>query len=580
MSRLIDIDSKLLSTINEYKNKILEFLFSGNDELIDIWLDEKDIVFDPLKFKNLFQGDWSRKDLFPNNEHIGLDLDRVFLDKKNNPKQTISQTRLFNELSKELSRPISNEYIHNFNPNLYFLLFDKFNKTKFTKNIKGKIVSFYIRPYSIDDDNNKIIGIRFDDELKNYIRDEILRIIELHSMFIFNPSIKNTKIMNREKFSKIFIENTVIQYHCETENIYLKNRFIDFTYIIDENTENKLTYKTKAFFEIMEKHHDQIADKLRLIDILMMENASCLDINIKDRKTMIDYFQEFLPIFLKLLYKSGHEYEAIVIFMVEIHKLQEREAIFSVQMKRDMLDNHLVSIHKLPIFNPGTITVDMILKNLANEFDFDDDFIDWKTIWKEKKEIVKSKLKDIPKNKYMQNFIKLIHLKEFLILTNEGIRKVISKLSSDIWPDQKDYWRYQNKLESKYIDTIQSFMSDDTNNIITEYFCQYEYLDRLKIFSIDKYNRTRKNITTDNKLLRELDIKKLHDNLPFLKYEVGKFVKWNNYVERIFSHLSEEERYELKNKNSIDIHEIYKQDIIVNYTLMSPVMIQKINNIK
>ena len=54
MSRLIDIDSKLLSNIDEYKNKILEFLFSGNDELIDIWLDEKDVVFDPLKFKNLF----------------------------------------------------------------------------------------------------------------------------------------------------------------------------------------------------------------------------------------------------------------------------------------------------------------------------------------------------------------------------------------------------------------------------------------------------------------------------------------------------------------------------------------------
>jgi hypothetical protein len=221
----------------------------------------------------------------------------------------------------------------------------------------------------------------------------------------------------------------------------------------------------------------------------------------------------------------------------------------------------------------------MILKNLANEFNFYDDFIDWKIIWKEKKEIVKSKLKDIPKDKYMQNFIKLIHLKDFLSLTNEGIRKVISKISSDIWPDQKYYWRYQNKLESKYIDTIQSFMADDSNNIITEYFCQYEYLDRLKIFGIDKYNRTKTRVNSNIKNLNELGIKKLHNNLPFLKYEEGKFVKWNNYVERIFSHLSEEERLELKNKNSIDIHKIHNQDILVNYTVISPSTIQKLNNL-
>lgn len=580
MSQLFNIDPKLVDAIENIKDKILKFLFSENDELIDIWLDDQDVAFDPLKFKNLFQGDWSRKDLFPNNEHIGLDLDRVFLDKKYNPKQTISQTRLFDELSRELCRPVSNEYVHNFNPNLYFLLFDKFNKTKFTKKIKGKTESFYLKPNGIEDENDKIIGIRFDDELKNYIRDEILRIIELHSMFVFNPSIRNTLIMNKEKFSKIFVENAVIQYHCDTENIYLKkNAYIDFAYVINKNKENKSAFKTKAFFEILESYHNKFADQLRSIDILMMEKASCLDINIKDMKTMVDYFQEFLPKFLKLLYKSGHEYEAIVIFMIEIHKLQEREAIFSVQMKRGMLDNHLISLHKLPIFHPGTITVDMILKNLANEFDFDDDFIDWKTIWKEKKEIVKSKLKDIPKDKYMHNFIKLIHLKELLTLTNEGIRKVISKLSSDIWPDQKDYWKYQNKLESKYIDTIQCFMSDDSNNIITEYFCQYEYLDRLKVFGIDKYNKTKTRVSSNIKNLNGLGIKKLHNNLPFLKYEEGKFVKWNNYVERIFSHLSEEEKLELKNKNSIDIHKIHNQDILVNYTVISPSTIQKLHNL-
>ena len=186
MSQLFNIDSKLVDAIEDFKDKILEFLFSGKEELIDIWLDDQDVVFDPLKFKNLFQGDWSRKDLFPNNEHIGLDLDRVFLDKKYNPQQTISQTRLFDELSRELCRPVSNEYVHNFNPNLYFLLFDKFNKTKFTKNIKGKTESFYLKPNGIKDENDEIIGIRFDDDHNKYFRDEILRIIELHSMFIFN----------------------------------------------------------------------------------------------------------------------------------------------------------------------------------------------------------------------------------------------------------------------------------------------------------------------------------------------------------------------------------------------------------
>ena len=104
-------------------------------------------------------------------------------------------------------------------------------------------------------------------------------------------------------------------------------------------------------------------------------------------------------------------------------------------------------------------------------------------------------------------------------------------------------------------------------------------IDRLKVFGIDKYHRTKKIVNSDKKKLNEFGIKKLHDNLPFLKYEEGKFVKWNNYVERIFSHLSEEERLELKNKNNIDIHEIHKQDIIVNYTVMSPSMIQKLNTI-
>jgi len=571
--------SKLQDVFEDMKDKIINFLFSGNDKLIDKWLDDQDVEFDNSKFINLFQGDWSRKDSFPNNKYIGLDLDKVFLDKKFNPNQTISQTRLFKELSNEIcrSQPYKG-YNHNFNPNLYFLLYDKFNKKQFTKNIKGEQVQFYLKPIGLEDDNNKIIGIYFDDEHKKYFRDEILRIIELHSMFIFNPSIRNTKIIRNDKFSKIFIENAVIQYNCETENYYKKNKYIDFAYVIEENKENRSSIKTKSFFEIIESHHSIFEDKLRLIDILLNnEETSFLEINIRKMKAITDYFQEYLPNFLKLLYKSGYEYEAIVIFMVQIHKLQEREAIFGVQMKREMLDNKLNSIPKLPIFNSG-IKIDDILIDLANEFDFNNDFINWKNIWEENKEMVKLKLKDTPKVKYMQNFIKLIHLKDFLTLTNEGVRKVISKLSSDIWTEQKDYWKYQNKLESKYIDTIESFMSSD-KNILIEYLHQYHNLDQLKNFGIDKYNRTKSRIITDTKKLKELGIRKLHDKLPFLQYEEGAFVKWNNYIDRIYFNSTEEERVELKNKNINDIHKYCDQDLIVNYTVMSPSLIQKLNKL-
>jgi hypothetical protein len=308
----------------------------------------------------------------------------------------------------------------------------------------------------------------------------------------------------------------------------------------------------------------------------MVENADSLEVNIKEIKSSFIYFKEYLPKFLKLLYKAGHQYEAIVIYMVEIENLDINNVIFSIQMKKDMLDNRLNTFANIPIFDSISINTDIIITNLAEEFDFENDFKLWKSIWKNNKKKINKLLNKLPDNKYMHNFIKLIYLKDHLILTNDGIRKILSKLSSKIWPNQINYWKYQNQIESKYIDTLENFMTDDKNNLVHYFFCQYEYIDRLTIFNIDKYNNIRNFINSNPKILKNHKISHLHYDLPFLQADTGKFVKWNNYVNRIFAHYTPEQKEQLKYKNSQYIHYICGQDIITNYSVISPIMIQKL----
>lgn len=120
-------------------------------------------------------------------------------------------------------------------------------------------------------------------------------------------------------------------------------------------------------------------------------------------------------------------------------------------------------------------------------------------------------------------------------------------------------------------------MTND-DNLNHEIHCQTQFIRRNAIFSIAKFNKTRQDFAGKTKLLSKFGINKFHRSLPFLKEEIGKFVYWDLYSSIIYSHLSKEERDAIKHEYREYFDNILGQDIIRNYSVISPVVIKKLND--
>lgn len=594
-SIIYEVDPKLYGLFDIFRDKITKYLFSKNLDLIDKFIAGENVKFDKEKLENILQGDWSRKHLFKDVKYEGLDLEEVFLSNTKNPKQTISKTRLFDELIKELKRveKITSGYVHSFNPVLYFLLYDLFLDTDiFIKKPFGKktiTIIFRLFPYCSRNENEEIIGILFDRaDFKETIREELLRSIEMYSMYVLNPSIRDDDIMSDDKFANFYLKNAYIQYPINTKYLFNKMRYPDLAFIIKKNPNDEKAIDVGHFTEILEYQHSIIGDKIREIKIKNMGNYNFIHININDFTLTKDIFENNFVKYLKLLFKAGHKYEAVTIFMIEIKKLMREMSIFSVKMKMGLLDYKLSSLTNMGIFEQGTIDIKTLMKKLYSKINPDEDFTNWNIVYNSQE--IKKLIEDnegVDEKKMKRIILTSDYAINNLILSKESLIKILAKIDEDMWPEQSGFFKYVEQINEKFIDAIISFLEDNTDDLIEDYK-QYDYLKEYRIhkdsLTVEDFKIIKK-IFSDKKILKDYNktakpedrIEKLHNTLPFLRYDFGKFVRWDVYCCFVFRNLTDEEVEKIrKNEACAETNYFEGEMILCNYSILPPSLLKSL----
>jgi hypothetical protein len=321
---------ELKSLLVEIQDKLLNYLFNEKD--IEKWENNKKVKIND-NFKPLLQGDWSRYQKVNCSINLGK-----YLGEK------ITKNELFQELVNELDRPYEKDnYNHNFNPNLFFLFYDKFYKYKIKKQ---DFLFFEKRAFC----GGPIIGITIDNVIK--IRPEIIKIIEIHSMFLLNESIN--KILSEKDFINIFFENCFIQYKIESEVHKFKKNYIDLVYKIKEK---------QLFIEILEDHHKEINDLDREKNILLTSGSRLLNFKLYDLyETNETFFKSLIIDFCKICYRKDLSKEALNIYFVLIDNLDIKEVEFTI----DIFDNiNKITLSELltnKFFEHDNLDIDEVIK--------------------------------------------------------------------------------------------------------------------------------------------------------------------------------------------------------------------------
>jgi hypothetical protein len=139
------MDEILSDKLESIREIILKTIFNNNMNIISKWKKDKEIDLDTDTFQVLFYGDWDR------NKYTKLNLTNL-LNTKRKPSY------IYDELKNELQRAkIENNYKCNFNPNLFFLFYDKFYGLEL---VQKKYKSYKLEFDSIKDDTDRIIGIQ------------------------------------------------------------------------------------------------------------------------------------------------------------------------------------------------------------------------------------------------------------------------------------------------------------------------------------------------------------------------------------------------------------------------------------
>lgn len=534
------MDFELQFKLKSYRKRLYQHLFT--DEEIDKW-EKNEKVLISRKFAPLLQGDWTRSARFDG--YQGMNLDSLINVKK-------TKTELFNIIKDEISRNIefknSDYYVHNFNPNLFFLLFDQF----YGSSIKKTKIKFDAKTI-----NDNIYGITFCNESKKVFREETLYLIELHSMFILNQNIQKT--LGEELFAEIFIKNCQIQYYAKKHNPHSKNRYIDMSYLI-----NKMPF----LIEINEKYHSIILDYFKEIDVELSTGSKLNSLELYDETVSLEEsFKVILKNFCTTLYKAEYKDEGVILYMVEFADFNVDTAKIGVQLVNNNLTLKLSEITSLPFFdeNEETIDIDLLIIKLFNidKINPNTDFNNWD-------EIIKNRPKKIKKKDLL---LILTMEKNNIELNAKGIMKILTNIPTNLWSRQDDYFEYLQNLQEKYVKTVSHLLENKKkSNLIDRYIENKKIIELIKYDQNEYFNKLKEKI--GNRTMHNL----FHEKLPFLKATPNKgiFVDFNMYknlVDQKF--LDQLSNNHVKKVESCSLGNI---ELILGFTIMSSEEINDIYN--
>ena len=441
------MDEILEHKLSVIKNKILETILE-NKEDIKKWIQDKEICFDSNRFSTLFFGDWSR------DSKTLLKLDK-FINTKNKPSV------IFEEIKKELQRKNSHIYKSNFNPNLFFIFYDKFYGLELGQ--KYNLQFNFIK----DTDTEHNIGIQILNreriETNNILRKEIIKVIEIHSKILFNDRLED--YIGSDNFRKMFIKNCIIQKEVQT---YYNSKYIDLCYCLDkvilhpnniDINELHRIEKNNILIEINEEHHSSIVDIIRNNNLISSAGAkiNSFDItNIMDYNG-IEFNKEIITNICKVLIKNKDIKNNIMkLYLSDIEKLQASYVDFIISYKYSKINFMIGNIFDLINSNNDGEDVDIkkIIKLLFKRGFFDSE--EYFESNKEYANIQKNGLEYILQN---INNIKLSRL---------GIESLFYSIDKKYWKEKDSFTNFKIEIENKYLDCMENLLKDDRFDILIE----------------------------------------------------------------------------------------------------------------
>ena len=514
----------LKDKLEDIQSMILETLFENDKDKISKWKKDNKIEFDNT-FQILFNGDWNR------NSYTKLNLTNI-LNTKNKPSY------IFEEIKKELQRPkLEGNYKCNFNPNLFFLFFDKFYNLELVQK-KSKI---YKLEYDfLKDDNDKIIGIQIlnREKLEDYgiLRKEIIRTIEIHSKILFNENLK--EYLGLELFKKIFIKNCVIQKEVQT---YYNSRYIDLCYAIDKVilfpnniniNELHQIEKKNLYIEVYEESHSKDADNVRSNMLISSSGAkiSSFDVTNLFDQDGIKVNDGIITNLCKILIKDDeYKNNVMKLYLVEIEKLDQQFVNFIIDYKYKNKKFTIKSIFNIMNQNnEEELSEKKIIKILFKRGFFDNEYY-----YEEYAEFSKINKNGI--DFLLDNYDKIL-------LTRLGIENLFYSVDRKYWKNKDEFTQFKITLEEKYLNSVENLLTDNTIDILVEEnnmknsvfyilknFDKEKYYKNIKMFS--KYRNIfnidipfiikSQNHSIDSRIIKLL----ISDNL-YLEYEkTNKFKK-------------------------------------------------------
>lgn len=530
--------------LQDIKNIILETILENKDD-IKRWKQDKEICFDEKRFATLFFGDWSR------NNKTSLKLDK-FINTKNKP------SIIFEEIKKELQRKNSSIYKSNFNPNLFFLFFNEFYGLELSTKYKLEFDSL------IDEKTDRTIGLQILNKEKlesnNILRKEIIRVIEIHSKILLNVNIEH--YLGIEFYKRVFIKNCVIQKEVQT---YYNSKYIDLCYCIDKvilhpnnidvNELNK-NEKNNILIEINEEHHFEIADNLRNNNLISSSGAkiSSYDLtNILDNHGTL-FNKHIITNLSKILIKNKEMKNNIMkLYLTNVEDLQEQFVDFIIEFK-----------YNDKKFTFDTIFTEILRNNDGNYLDIEKIFTKLYKRGVFDNDGYFDKLDDYKKIINKDNGLKyLINNYSNIFLSRLGIENLFYSIDRKDWKNKDEFLIFKIDVESKYLDSVEKLLQDDTLDILMEENnIKNSVFHILKDFNPTKFKKNSKKIYKYKNLL--------HTQIPFVIKCKDKFTDI-----RIIKLLIDDELFEeLEEKNT------FCKGYLVNYRPLFKSEFDEIMNFK
>jgi hypothetical protein len=459
------------------RDKILKTILN-DDKLVKDWLDDKKILMSEDLFTNLFNTDYTR------NYKFTLNLTK-YLNTRTRP--SVIAEKILNELQRENSKM----YKSNFNPNLFFIFYDKLINFEITKDLEYKQFKYQIKFKPIIYDN-QIIGLELNNKYllqdMNIIRTEIINSIEIHSKILFNQNLEN--LLGKDFFCNFFINNCIIQKEISTsfgkryiDLSYGEYNYINYDHYKKINTLDEFTIEQFyncnnrcVFIEINEERHTEIVDNLRSESIFTATGRKIIQIYNTIYHEGKSFIRELILSLSKLyvndVIKKKYVLKAsdkinkdmlikfIKLYMIEIDNFDIKYVRFVLEVLKDTktiitFENLLKKIkmefaNNSKLFNFTKVVNNLLLKKVLDE----NDFI--------KTPIFRSIKLDCMVHCYLDK----------LYLNISGINKILYNIDSKYWlpEDKKRFFESKNSIEMKYINLLSDILKNNEDELAARAF--------------------------------------------------------------------------------------------------------------